>query len=112
MFEIIQHQQQRFFAEIGEKLLLRLTAWIEPELDGFGNSRNDEIRGTEGLQGDKVYAAGKAILLFSRRFYRQPRLTNAAGADEREQAAGRVGQQLHDRSKFIPSTNERRRLQW
>ena len=63
MLDVIQHEQQGSLAQSIKKLLFWLAAGVELEAERFGNRGNDEVGGTEGLQGNEVDAIGEGFLL-------------------------------------------------
>jgi hypothetical protein len=77
--------------------------------DGFGQCGEDELRGRKRLEGHKISAIRKDVAHLGGRLYSKPSLADAARAEQGEQAASRIKEELCDLGKFCIPTNEARR---
>ena len=54
MLEVVQHQQERFLAQIVQQLLLGVTQLKKFEVQSFGDGGKDQRRRIKWLEGDEV----------------------------------------------------------
>jgi hypothetical protein len=114
MFDVVQHQQQRFFAQESQKAAFGIVLWTKLEAHRVGKGREDEFGRFDGLRRDEKYTIGKrgspAVQQLLRRFQRQAGLADAAGSCQRQQTAGRITQQVRDLVEFRRPADKGRRL--
>ncbi len=99
MLEVVEHEQRRALAQIIDELVLggeAAVGGVDRELDCVGDRRGQEVGRGDGGQGDEVHSMGVAIEAAGGGLEGQPCLPDASGADERQQAAVRIGEAVFD----------------
>jgi len=92
---------------------------VQRKLDSIGNSREQKIRGLDGLKRDKGGTAREVFALVREtnlvqhmggNLNGQPGLADATRSDKRQQSAIRIGQDVGDLGYFLHAADERRGL--
>lgn len=105
VLEIVQQQQDLFVAQIFYQLILGWFPAGEGEGQGIDKGRG-EAGGLYRLQIDEEHATGEGIQGLVSRLNRQPRFAHAAGTDDGQQAADRIGQSAGHAGQFgFPADN-------
>src|SRR5262245_37727332 len=107
MLEVIEHQQQMFFAKIIEELCPGVSLAIENELERIGDSRHNEIWGRERLKGYEIYTVRETDLLCC--LNGEACFANAPRPGQRQQPTGWIGYELLNVHQFFFPSDQRGR---
>ena len=106
MLEVVHHQQHMFLVQIADDLYARVFVTVEGELERAGDSRGDQVGRTDWGERYEADAVVKVRKLLGGSLESKPSFADAAWPDERQQAAGRIGQQDGDLGLFFGATDE------
>ena len=86
LLEVVQDQQQLLVAEMLDQPVQRQPVADQLQIQGLGDHGGNEIRIPYRRQRDEIHAVGKLVERLRRNLEAQPRLADAAGAGQRQQA--------------------------